>query len=40
MTAYLLTCKATLWAPGLCIQYRVDTVETAWGELVVVPLIP
>jgi hypothetical protein len=40
ITAYLLTCKATLCTPSLCIQYRVDTVETAWGELVVVPLIP
>jgi len=40
ITVYLLTCKATLCAPSLCIQYRVDTVETARGELVVVPLIP
>lgn len=39
ITAYLLTCKATLWASGLCIQNRVDTVETARGELVVVPLV-
>jgi len=40
ITAYLLTCKATLWVPSLCIQYRVDTVETARGKLVVVLLIP
>lgn len=38
--AYSLTCEATLRAAGLCIQNRANTVETAWGELVVVLLVP